>query len=353
MSLEGLRREIDSLDSKIVKLLNERAKVAKKIGDIKKKTSVKVYVPNREKEVYERIISQNDGPLSNECLEAIYRELIAGSRALEKVLKVSYLGPEGTFSYLAAKQRFGAAVDYLTCKSIEAVFRDVESGRADYGIVPAENSTEGGIRETLNMFTECDVKICAEIALPIHHNLLANCQPEQVKKIYSKLQVFAQCKEWLASNFTDAELLNVGSTTEAAQIAKQEEHAAAIAHTEVAELYGINILYKNIEDNPHNITRFFVICDKPCDRSGRDKTAIMCYIRNEPGALYEILVPFKEHGINLTNIEPLPTRRRPWDYCFYVELEGHTDEENVSKTLEEVGRKCIELKVLGSYPKSN
>lgn len=353
MSLEGLRSEIDSLDSKIVKLLNERAKVVQKIGEIKKQISAQVYVPNREKEVYEKIISHNSGPLSNECLAAIYRELIAGSRALEKALKVSYLGPEGTFSYLAVKQRFGSSVEYLPSKSIDAVFRDVQSGRADYGIVPVENTTEGGIRETLNMFTECDVNVCAEIVLPVHHNLIANCPADQIKKIYSKLQAFAQCKQWLTNNFANAERLNVGSTTEAVRIAKREGDAAAIAHAEVAQLYGINILYKNIEDNPNNVTRFFILSNKLCNISGCDKTAIMCYIKNEPGALYEILIPFKEHGINLTNIEPLPTKRRAWDYCFYLDFEGHAEEDNVSKALEEVSRKCIELKVLGSYPKND
>lgn len=353
MSLEGLRSEIDSLDAKIVRLLNERAKIAQKIGEIKKQMSAQVYVPNREKEVYEKIVSQNNGPLSDECLITIYRELIAGSRALEKVLKVSYLGPEGTFSYLAAKQRFGSSVEYLPSKSIDAVFKDVISVRADYGIVPVENSTEGGIRETLSMFTECDVKVCAEIVLPIHHNLMANCPANQIKKIYSKLQVFSQCKQWLTNNFTMVELLDVGSTTEAAQIAKHESDAAAIAHAEVAQMYGINILYKNIEDNPNNVTRFFVLSNKSCNLSSRDKTAIMCYIKNEPGALYEILTPFKEYGINLTNIEPLPTKRRAWDYCFYLDFEGHADEDNVSKALEEVRRRCIELKVLGSYPRSD
>lgn len=355
MSLEGLRSEIDSLDSEIVRLLNERAKVVQKIGEIKKQTSTQVYVPNREKKVYEKIISQNNGPLSSECLVAVYRELIAGSRALEKVLKVSYLGPEGTFSYLAAKQRFGSSVEYLPSKSIDAVFRDVMSGRADYGIVPVENSTEGGIRETLNTFLEYDAKVCAEIVLPIHHNLIANCPANHIKKIYSKLQVFTQCRQWLTNNFTNVELLNVGSTTEAVQIAKQENNTAAIAHAEVAQLYGINILYKNIEDNPNNVTRFFILSNMPCNPplAGCDKTAIMCYIRNEPGALYEILIPFKERGINLTNIEPLPTKRRTWDYCFYLDFEGHASEDNVSRALEEVRRKCMELKILGSYPKSD
>jgi chorismate mutase/prephenate dehydratase len=353
MTLKGLRSEIDSLDSEIVKLLNKRAAIAQKIGEIKKQNNESVCSPEREKEVYDNIKSHNTGPLTDPYLEAIYREVLAGSRALEEKLKISYLGPEGTFSYLAAKQRFGSSVEYHPSKSIDAVFRDVLSGRAEFGIVPVENSTEGGIRETLNMLVECDVKICAEIVLPIRHNLLANCPDEQINKIYSKLQVFAQCKQWLANNFANAELLNVGSTTEAARIAKQESDAAAIAHTEVAQLYGLNILYKNIEDNPSNITRFFVLSDKSCDRSGRDKTAIMCYIRNEPGALYEILVPFKEHGVNLTNIEPLPTRRGAWDYCFYLDFEGHADEDNVSKALEEVRHNCEKVKVLGSYPKND
>ncbi|HHT9133478.1 MAG TPA: prephenate dehydratase [Candidatus Avalokitesvara rifleensis] len=351
--LESLRKQIDDLDSKIVKLLNDRAGIAQRIGEVKRQTSTEVYHPNREQQVYERVLSENKGPLPNDSLRAIYRELMAGSRALEKPLKVSYLGPAGTFSFVAARKSFGASVEYLPQRGIDAVFREVEAGRANYGIAPAENSTEGSIRETLNMFQECNVKIYAEVVLPIHHSLVACGTIGEVKRIYSKLQVFSQCKNWLSSNFPEAELLEVGSTTEAAQIAKKESNAAAIAHAEVAELYGLNPLYSNIEDSPNNVTRFYVLSKSFSSPSGKDKTAIMCYIKNQVGALYDILRPFKKYAVNLTSIESLPSRRKAWDYSFYIELEGHVQDENIKKALEKVSRVCLELKVLGSFPRGN
>lgn len=201
MSLKKLRGKIDVLDSKIIELLNERANIVEKIGSIKKRTNAQVYAPEREKQVYERVSANNKGPLSNKCLFAIYRELMAGSLILEKPIKVSYLGPEGTFSYFAAREKFGSSVEYLPLNGIDSVFREVSNKRADYGIVPVENTTEGGIRETLNMFIECDVKVCAEIIMPVHHNLMANCKKGQIKEIFSKPQVFSQCKLWLTNNF--------------------------------------------------------------------------------------------------------------------------------------------------------
>lgn len=353
-TLESLRRQIDELDSRIVKLLNERASVAKQIGEVKKKTSAEVYHPNRERQVYERIMAENKGPLPNDSLAAIYRELMAGSRALERPLKVSYLGPMGTFSFVAARRSFGASVEYVPQKGIEAVFREVETGRADYGIVPAENSTEGGIRETLNMFQEYDnIKVCSEVILPVHHSLMARCLIEGVKKIYSKLQVFAQCKNWLANNLPEAELLEVGSTAEAARMAQSEDGAAAIAHAEVAAQYGLNVLYNNIEDSPDNVTRFYVLSKSFSSPSGKDKTAVMCYIKNQVGALYGILHPFKKYNINLTSIESLPSGKKAWDYSFYIEFEGHVQDENVKKALDKVSCVCLELKVLGSFPRGN
>ncbi|MCF6158522.1 MAG: prephenate dehydratase [wastewater metagenome] len=358
MDIDSLRREIDVVDAKIVELLNERARIVLKIGEIKKQNGSQVYVPNREQEVYSRITSQNKGPLSNECLTAIYRELMAGSLALEKAIKVSYLGPEGTFSYFAARQKFGSSVEYIPARGIDDVFRDVASGRCDYGIVPVENSTEGGIRETLNMFVEFDVKVCAEIIFPIHHCLIANCTKEEIKRVYSKLQILSQCRKWLANNLPHAELIDVSSSAEAARVfernLKSEEEGrclAIIANAEIAQQYRLKILFKNIEDNPNNRTRFFVLSKAYSAPSGKDRTAVMCYIKNNAGALLEILEPFKKHGINLTNIESLPTRKKVWEYCFYLDFDGHTSNEIIQKALQEVSKKCFDMKVLGSFPK--
>ncbi len=358
MDIDVLRKEIDALDSKIVELLNERAKIVLKIGEIKKQNRAQIYVPNREQEVYSRIISQNKGPLANECLTAIYRELMAGSLVLEKAIKVSYLGPEGTFSYFAARNKFGSSVEYVPARGIDDVFRDVAGGRCDYGIVPVENSTEGGIRETLNMFVEFDVRICSEIILPIHHNLMANCIKENIKRVYSKPQILSQCKNWLAGNLPHAELMEVSSSAEAARIVQsaakcgeEGKYYAVIGNIEIANQYGLTILFKNIEDNPNNVTRFFVLGKEYSAPSGRDRTAIMCYIKNYAGALLEILEPFKTYNINLTNIESLPTRKKAWEYCFYMDFEGHVTNESVQKTLKEVAKKCFDMKVLGSFPK--
>ncbi|HHT9154114.1 MAG TPA: chorismate mutase, partial [Candidatus Hypogeohydataceae bacterium YC40] len=229
-SLEFLRGQIDALDTRIVQLLNDRARLAQQIGEIKRQTNTSIYHPDRELQVYKRVISENKGPLPNASLTAIYGELMAGSRALERPFKVSYLGPLGTFSYVAARKNFGPIVDYIPQRTIEGVFREVSMHRADYGIVPVENSTEGGIRETLQMFLEFDVKVCAEVVLPIHHCLLSNSPEESIQRIYSKPQVFAQCKNWLVAHFPQAELLEVGSTTEASRLAKKEAGSAAIAH---------------------------------------------------------------------------------------------------------------------------
>ncbi|BBO18013.1 chorismate mutase [Candidatus Brocadia pituitae] len=358
MDIAQLRKEIDGLDSKIVELLNERAKIVLKIGEIKKQNRAQVYVPNREREVYLRITSQNKGPLTNDCLMAVYRELMAGSLVLEKAIKVSYLGPEGTFSYYAARQKFGSSVEYVPLRGIDDVFRDIANGRSDYGIVPVENSTEGGIRETLNLFVEFDVKVCAEIIFPIHHNLMANCKKEEIKKVYSKLQILSQCRNWLACNLPHAELIEVSSSAEAArifektsQLAAEGQYCAIIANAEIAQQYGLNILFRNIEDNSNNVTRFFVLSKEYGAPGEKDRTAVMCYTKNRPGALLEILEPFRTYNINLTNIESLPTRKKAWEYCFYLDFEGHVANASVQNALEEVFKKCSDMKILGSFPK--
>ena len=353
MNLKKLRGKIDALDSKIIDLFNERANVAKEIGVIKKRANAQIYAPDREKKVFERVSAKNKGPLSDQCLFAVYRELMAGSLMLEKPIKVSFLGPVGTFSYFAAKGKFGDSVEYLPLNGIDSVFREVSSERADYGIVPVENTSEGGIRETLNMFIECDVKICAEIIMSVHHNLMANCKIGDIKRIYSKPQAFAQCRLWLADNFEKIDLLDVGSTTEAAKIAAKGKNAAAIAHSEVARICGLKILRRNIEDYTNNITRFFVLSREFPPRTGNDKTAIMCHTKNEAGALLKILEPFKKHKINLTDIEPLPTKKKAWDYCFFIDFVGHASDEKVKRALKDVSKRCIDMKLMGSFPADN
>ena len=350
MNLDKLRGKIDVLDSKIIELFNERANVVKEIGAIKNRKNAQIYAPDREKQVFEKVSAKNRGPLSDKCLFAIYRELMAGSIMLERPVKVSYLGPEGTFSYFAAKEKFGSSIEYLPLNGIDSVFKEVESERADYGIVPVENTTEGGIRETLNMFIECDVKVCAEIIMPVHHNLMATCKKSEIKKIYSKPQALSQCKLWLANNFQKVDLLDVGSTTEAAKIASKEKYSAAIAHSEVARIYGLKILRRNVEDYANNITRFFVLSREFPPRTGNDKTAIMCHTKNEACSLFKILEPFKKHNINLSDIEPLPTRKKAWDYCFFIDFAGHAFDEKVKRALKDVGKRCIDMKIMGSFP---
>ncbi|MGR3179541.1 MAG: prephenate dehydratase [Candidatus Anammoxibacter sp.] len=354
MSIDDLRNKIDSVDSRITELLNERSVIVEKIGKEKKKHGIAVYDPSREHLVLQKIKEKNKGPLSDELLADIYREIMACSRKLEteEVLKVSFLGPVGTHSYFAVKQQFGSAVEYVPVKGIDDVFKDVDNRRANYGIAPVENSMEGGIRETLNMFVEYDVKVCGEIVFPVHHNLMVKNPDKEIKRIYSKPQAFAQCREWLSRNFKDAELVDTTSTAEAAQVAKEQVDAAAIAHVEVADLYGLQIVNNNIENNPNNVTRFFVLSHDFPSSSGEDKTIAMCYAKNRVGALYDILKPFKDYKINLTNIEPLSTKKKIWDYGFYLDFEGHIDDVNVKKAVDEVAKNCVEIKILGSFPKS-
>lgn len=355
MEIDELRKKIDNVDAKIIEFLNERARIVKEIGKKKRVENKKVYDPAREQEVYLKIKEKNKGPLNNELLINIYREIIASSRKIEQEgdLRVCYLGPIGTYSYFAAFEKFGATVDYVPLKGINAVFKEVDSKRADYGIVPVENSIEGGIRETLNLFVEYDnIKVCSEIIFPIHHSLMVNKRGEEIKKIYSKPPVFAQCREWLGRNFGNAEFVAVESSAEAARIVKEMANSAAIANARIAQLYGLEIISNNIEDNPKNVTRFFVLSHDYTHPSGNDKTIIMCYIKNRVGALHSILGPFKDYNINLTNIEALPTRKKAWDYGFYLDFEGHIEDDRVKNTINEVSKVCAEIKIIGSFPQN-
>lgn len=348
--LKALREKIDDVDDKIIKMLNERAKLVLEIAKVKNEHNVQAYSPDREKQVYDRVVERNEGPLPDKCLKAVYRELMSGSLSLERPLKVCYLGPPGTFTHLAAETKFGSSVDYVAAKGISSVFAEVRSGSADYGVVPVENSTEGGVTQTLDMFMEYDLKICAELVLEIHHHMMTNCDPDNIEIIYSHPQVFTQCRKWIASHYPSVKLADAASTSAAAQRCLTEPSTAAIASDEAAKLYGLKIIASGVEDRPQNATRFLMISPEYAKPTGNDKTSVMFQIKDEIGALFNMLVPFKENGVSLTRIESRPSPQKTWDYYFFVDLLGHCEDNNVKSALEDLSNKCRYLQVLGSYP---
>jgi len=350
MPLKKIRRQIDNIDRKILTLLNKRASRILAIGRVKKARRASIYAPAREKEILARLTRANKGPLTHENLRAIYREIMSASFALEKPLVIAYLGPRATFTHLAAMKRFGASVTYLPCNSIGDVFLEVEKDNADYGVVPIENSIEGAVSHTLDMLVDSDLKVCAQIMLDITHNLLGRGPKTRVRHIYSNPQVFGQCRLWIESNIPKADLVEVSSTTRAAQIAAKEKNAACIASLLAAKEYNLKVIARGIEDSPHNITKFLVIGKFESEPTRDDKTSIMFSIKDRVGALHDMLMPFKRHGINLTKIESRPSKRRAWDYFFFMDLLGHRSEKRVQKALAELEEKCKFLKVLGSYP---
>jgi chorismate mutase/prephenate dehydratase len=352
-SLDQLRVKIDQIDEQLVVLLNSRARVVVEIGKIKQSQGTQVYAPDREKAVLEKVRQLNRGPLPDRCLEAVYRELMSGSFALEKPLRIGFLGPEGSFSHAASVAKFGSSVDYVPLSAIPAVFEEVVRGHVDYGLVPVENSIGGGIVDTLDAFLSSSARICAEVLLTVHHNLLANAPWEKVEKIYSKAEVFSQCRNWLSATAKDRPSIPVDSTTAAAQIARDQSGAAAIGSKQAAELYGLHILFENIEDNPDNMTRFFVIGREGARRSGDDKTAIMFTTAHKPGALAEVLDVFKENGINLTDIEKRPSRKVNWEYYFFIDAQGHADDPAMKTAIEQARKHCLQLTMLGSYPRGD
>jgi chorismate mutase/prephenate dehydratase len=350
MNLIKLRQQIDSLDKNIVELLNKRAKITLDVGQAKKSQGKSIYCPDREREILRRIALLSRGPVKPAALEAIYREIMSSSLSLEKELKIAFLGPIATFTHQAALKRFGSQVGYLSCDSIADVFTQVEKENADYGVVPIENSIEGAVNHTLDMFMDSDLKICAQVILNISHNLLSNGPLAKVKKVYSNPMVFGQCRIWLQKNLANAQLIEVPSTTRASQIAAKEKNSAAIASVLAAKIYNLNIAARGIEDSPHNITRFFVIGKTEVPATGKDKTSLMFSILDKVGALHEMLASFRKYGVNLSKIESRPSKRKAWDYYFFVDLVGHRDEEKVKKALAELENKCKFLKILGSYP---
>jgi chorismate mutase / prephenate dehydratase len=354
--LKSLRGQIDRLDVQIVKLINERASIAADIGRAKLDTGETIFSPAREEEVYQNVIAVNQkvkGPLDDNTVRAVFREIMSGSRALQKVHKVAYLGPEYSFSHLAGVEHFGQAVEFISVASIAAVFEEVDRDHVDFGVVPIENTTDGRVSDTLEMFLKMrHLTIVGEIRLRVHHNLVANCEQQDIRRIYSKPQALSQCRNWLSKNVPHAALKDVSSTATAAELALREPGAAAVASRQAAVRYGLRVLFSQIEDSPHNETRFAVIGKQKAARTGNDKTAIVFRLPHSPGALVEALGVFAQHKVNLTWIESFPsqaTTTKP-EYVFFVDFEGHQEDPKVAKTLKALGEHCHELNVLGSFP---
>ena len=354
MSLEAIRKQIDAIDLRLVEWMNERARLAVEIGRLKREAGRNAaYAPEREREVLERVASASAGPLQEATLRAIWKELMSGSLALEMPAKVMYLGPEGSFSHLAALEKFGRSVDLAAVRDIASVFDGVARGLADYGIVPVENTTGGAVRDTMECFlgVRGPVKICAEMAMPVHQNLLGKTADlAKVMKVYSKPQVFDQCRGWLSQNLAHADQVAVDSTAEAALLAAKVKGTSAIASRMAAELYDLKVLAPAIEDNPQNQTRFLVLGRENPKPTGRDKTCLLFSTAHKAGALVEVLDLFRRHGVNMTKIESHPAPGESWEYYFFVDIEGHRDDESVRKALEEAKTHTRELRVLGSFP---
>ena len=351
--LNDLRKEIDKIDSQLVSLINKRGTLSGDIGDIKKKKKKPIYSPGRESMVYKGVLKKSKGPIPESSLKAIYSEIMSACISLEEPKTIAYLGPEMTFTNQAAIKKFGSSVEYMSCDSISDVFSEVEKGNASYGVVPIENSTEGAVNHTLDMFTESPLMICSEVSLSIHHSLLAKRKDKHaIKKIYSKAEVFGQCRGWIEKNLPGAKLHNVASTAKAAQIAAKEPKAACIASELAAKKYKLSVLARSIEDSSTNVTRFLVIGDHIGKATGKDKTSIMFSVKDRPGVLHNMLSSFKSAGINLTKIESRPSKKGLWKYYFFVDLEGHVDNTKVKKALKDLEKRCHFLKILGSYPKA-
>ena len=348
--LERLRGAIDRVDDEILEALNRRARLAREIGTLK---VGQAYRPEREAQVLRRIKEKNPGPLASETVALLFREIMSACLALERPITVAYLGPRGTFSERAALKHFGNAAEAIAAVSIDEVFRAVESGSADFGVIPVENSTEGAVGRSLDLMPNAPLKVCGVVVVRIHHHLMAKAKPPSfadLKRVFSHGQSLAQCHEWLNANLPKAERVAVSSNAEAARRAADEAGSAAVAGEMAAEHYGLAILASNIEDEPNNTTRFLVLGDYAPKPTGRDKTSMILSARNRAGAVYEMLTPFATRGVSMTKFESRPSKVALWEYLFFVDIEGHRDDANVAAALAEVEKIAGYLKVLGSYP---
>ncbi len=354
-TLEKLRQQIDGVDYKLLELISERASLAKQVAKVKAETceGQNFYRPDREATVLKRVLEHNQGPLSDDEMARLIREVMSACLALEQRLQVAFLGPSGTFTEEAAYKHFGRSVRTLAASSIDDVFREVESDNANYGIVPIENSTQGIVNSTLDMFLESELKIVGEVELRVHHQLLSNmAQLDEIKVLYSHQQSLAQCKKWLETNLPGVKRIPAASNSDAAQRASKDQGAGAIASETAAELYDLTVLSRNIEDSPDNITRFLIIGKQSVQATGDDKTTILISAKNKPGALYSLLQPLANNNVSMTRIESRPSHCVNWEYVFFLDIEGHIETDAVKNSLEELKAEADLMKVLGSYPRA-
>ena len=350
MSLDDARRRIDDLDRQLVELLVQRTECVHEIGGIKRRTGAEIYAPEREEMLLRGLVAQAGERLPEQSLRAIYREIMSMSLALEKPLTIAFLGPRGTWTHQAARSKFGASLDYATQPSVGDVFDEVEKGRAHYGVVPVENSTEGAVNHTLDEFVDSPLQICAQIPMRIAQNLISRAPLESIERIYSHPQSFGQCRQWLRVNLPRAELIEVSSNARAVQLAACEQASAAIAGELAAEIHGLPVLEPAIQDDPRNLTRFLVIGSRSSPPTGNDRTSIMFTVRDEAGALLRALEPFEHQGISLSKIESRPSKRQVWEYIFFVDASGHREDDALKAAISALSGHATAIKILGSYP---
>lgn len=352
MNLDDIRRNIDRIDRELLDLLSERADLVHQVGEIKKRDGLQIYAPEREEALLRKLVELNRGRLPEKSIRAIYREIMSAALALEDDLKIAYLGPEGTWTHQAAIKKFGHSVGYSPQPNFAEVFDQVGRRRADYGVVPIENSTEGAVSHTLDLFVDSPLKICAQVVLRIENGLMAAIPREQIRTLYSHPQVFGQCRNWILRHFPEADLVEVSSTTRAAALAREKaaEGAAALGGPLAAELHDLKLLEPCIQDSATNTTRFLVIGEKTCPPTGHDRTSLLFSISDQPGSLVRALQAFEHFDINMSKIESRPSKRKDWEYVFYVDLAGHCEDAKVCDALAEIKKHCSQVKLLGSYP---
>ncbi len=382
MSLTDHRQAIDQLDAQIVRLLNERTQHVLAIGALKHQNGDEIYAPHRERIVLERVCKHNKGPITDESLRAIYREIMSSALSLEKTMTIAYLGPEATFTHQAALKRFGNSLKYSATRTITDVFQEVARGQADYGVVPVENSSEGVVTNTLDMFVESKLKVVSQIVLPISHCFVSKHQPEAVERLFVHPQTLGQCRHWIQKTLPNAVVVETTSNAESARLAFDEPYgfkrpvdlkpklggggktakktfklqklrSAAITTLLAAEKYGLPILEHDIQDNAGNATRFLVLGRQCSPATGKDRTSLMISIADEVGALHKALAPFRRYKLNMTKIESRPSKRKPWEYYFFVDCDGHFEDRKVASAIASLEEHCALVKVLGSYPNSD
>ncbi len=347
----NLRREIERLDRDLAKTISERAKAAQKLAKARLAEEISPFDEQAEEQALARFVEMNKGPLDASALRNLYRGLVSASHSLVKKTRVAYLGPQYSYSHIAAIEVFGTSAELVPASSIRAVFEEIARRQVDHGVVPVENSTDGRVADTLDMFARLPVKVSGEVQLKIHHNLIAKCTRSEILEVYSKPQALSQCREWLARHLPGVKIVELSSTAVAAQIACDKQGAAAVASMEAAMHYGLNIVDASIEDNKNNVTRFAVLGGEPPKRTGKDKTSLMFEIPHKPGSLADALLVFKKNRLNMTWIESFPMQNAKTEYMFFVEFEGHQSEPRIGRALELLRKRCVKLEVLGSYPR--